>query len=55
MRRGSWLVEEEQGMPFPNVTRKSNLEAETFDLRAYVRELFLAIALRNLPNKKPES
>ena len=38
-----------------NVPRKSNVEAETFDLRAYVRELFLAIALRNLPNKKPES
>ena len=45
----------EKGMPFPNVPRKSNVEAETFDLRAYVRELFLAIALGNLPNKKPES
>ncbi len=39
MRRGSWLVEEGQGMPFPNVPRKSNIAAAAFDLRAYVREL----------------
>ncbi len=32
-------------MPFPNVPRKSNIAAATFDLRAYVRELVLAIAL----------
>jgi hypothetical protein len=40
-------------MPFPIVKR--NKAAATFDLRAYVRELVLAIALGNLPNKKPES
>ena len=55
MRCGSWLVEEGQGMPFPNVPRKRNIAAATFDLRAYVKELTLAIALGNLPNKKPES
>ena len=32
-------------MPFPNVPRKSNIAAATFDLRAYVKELILAIAL----------
>ena len=32
-------------MPFPNVPRKSNVAAATFDLRAYLRELVLAIAL----------
>lgn len=32
-------------MPFPNVPRKSNIKAATFDLRAYVRELVLAIVL----------
>ena len=31
-------------MPFPNVERKSNIAAATFDLRAYVHELLLAIA-----------
>ena len=32
-------------MPFPIVKRKSNTAAATFDLRAYVKELILAIAL----------
>ena len=32
-------------MPFPIVKRKSNIAAATFDLRAYVKELILAIAL----------
>ena len=32
-------------MPFPSVKRKSNIASATFDLRAYVKELILAIAL----------
>ena len=32
-------------MPFPNVPRKSNVAAATFDLRAYVKELIQALAL----------
>ena len=32
-------------MPFPNVPRKSNIASSAFDLRAYVKELILAIAL----------
>ena len=32
-------------MPFPIVKRKSNIAATTFDLRAYVKELILALAL----------
>ena len=31
-------------MASPNVPRKSNIAAATFDLRAYTRELLLAIA-----------
>ena len=32
-------------MPFPNVPRKSNVAAATFDLRTYVKELIQALAL----------
>ena len=32
-------------MPFPTVKRKSNIAAATFDLRAYVKELILAVTL----------
>ena len=45
MCRGSWLVEEGQGMPFPTVKRKSKIAVATFDLRAYVKELILAVTL----------
>ena len=35
----------EKGMSFPNVTRESDITKATFDMRAYVKDLLLALAL----------